>query len=329
MTAKSVGVRAELASTGEVGVLLPLLGDYHAHLQLIDIEELASGRGHHGQLGFVLDLGGAPLTAQFHADTLADTVTVGFAGQFLSTPGGYPSDRSWAPAGSVRFVSSADEAAAAVGEQLLGGASVIKVTLNADAGPVFDLETLEAICTVAHRSRVVVVAHAEGAGMTELALNGGVDVLAHTPFTESVKRDVLEGCIARGMAWISTFDIHGYGSPDAEQSLALGYAMDNAWRFAEAGGQMLYGTDLGNGPVPVGINSREIELLHEIGLDAEALLASMSGDWLTRQTGVKLPSSRGSFVAVDEDSTGSADDLIAALTRIRTISHEELVSYDD
>jgi hypothetical protein len=329
MTAKSVGVRAELASTGEVGVLLPLLGDHHTHLQLIDVDDLVSGRGRSGSLGFVLDLGGSPVTSAFHADTMADSVTVAYAGQFLSAPGGYPSDRSWAPAGSVRFVASADEAEAAVIEQLHGGASVIKVTLHANAGPVFDLSTLEAICTVAHRNRVVVVAHAEGAGMTELALNGGVDVLAHSPFTESVKRDVLDGCVARGMAWISTFDIHGHGSPDAEQSNALGYAMDNAWRFTEAGGQLLYGTDLGNGNLPVGMNAREIELMHEIGLDAEGLLASMSSDWLARHTGVKLPSNRGSFIAVEEDSSGSADELIAALTRTRTISHEELVSYDD
>jgi hypothetical protein len=105
--------------------------------------------------------------------------------------------------------------------------------------------------------------------------------------------------------------------------------MDNAWRFTEAGGQMLYGTDLGNGNLPVGINAREIELMHEIGLDAEGLLTSMSSNWLARHTAVKLPSNRGSFIAVEEDSSGSADELMAALTRTRTISHEELVSYDD
>lgn len=328
MTAKSIGVRAEIARTGEVGVLLPLLGDHHAHLQLIDLDELADGR-RSGSLGFVLDLGGGARELGAAADALVDDVMVAYAGQFLSAPGGYPIDRSWAPAGSVRFVARADEAEAAVAAQFGSGASLIKVTLHADAGPVLDLDTLEAICTVAHRHRTVVVAHAEGKGMTELALNGGVDALAHTPFTESLSRDVVEQCVARGMAWMSTFDIHGYGSPDAQQQNALGLAMDNAWRFVEAGGQMLYGTDLGNGPLPIGVNARELELLHEIGLDAEALLTAMSGAWLTRHTNAKLPTNRGSFIAVDEDSTGSADELVSALTRIRTISHEELVSYDD
>lgn len=329
MTNGSLGVRAEIAATGEVGLFLPLLGDHHAHVQLVDAHELANAN-----LGFVLDLGGSvsgsgTASVPDLAEQLGEHVSVAYAGAFLSAPGGYPSDRSWAPAGSVRFVVSADDAEHAVFEQLRAGASVIKVSLHRDAGPVFDLATLEAICTVAHRQRVSVVGHAEGIGMTELALNGGVDVLAHAPFTEVVTRDVLEECVSRGMAWITTFDIHGYGSPSPEQAENLSLALDNSWRFAEAGGALLYGTDLGNGPVPVRLNAREIELMHEVGLDAQAIITAMSTTWLTRHTSARIDSARGAFVSIDEDMSGSLDDLIGALTRTRPIHSTELVSYDD
>jgi hypothetical protein len=327
MTNGPLGVRAEIAATGEVGLFLPLLGDYHTHVQLVDPGELSGSN-----LGFALDLGGSFSGAAGVArvaEQVSEHVSVAYAGAFLSAPGGYPSDRSWAPAGSVRFVASAEAAEHAVMEQLREGASVIKVSLNSDAGPALTLATLEAICTVAHRQRVTVVGHAEGAGMTELALNGGVDVLAHAPFTEVVKRDVLEQCVARGMTWITTFDIHGFGSPSPEQAENLSLALDNSWRFVEAGGALLYGTDLGNGSVPVRLNSREIELMHEVGLDAQGILTAMSSTWLTRHTGARIDSARGAFVPVDEDMSGSLDDMLSALTRTRPIHSTELVSYDD
>jgi len=327
MTTGPLGVRAEIAATGEVGLFLPLLGDHHAHVQLLDTGELTGSN-----LGFVLDLGGGFTGANGVAriaERVSNDVSVAYAGAFLTPPGGYPSDRSWAPGGSVRFVASAEAAERAVLEQLREGASVIKVSLHADAGPVFDIATLEAICTIAHRQRVLVVGHAEGEGMTELALNGGVDVLAHAPFTEVVKRDVLDACVARGMTWITTFDIHGYGSPSPEQAENLSLALDNAWRFVEAGGALLYGTDLGNGSVPVRLNSREIELMHEVGLDAQGILTAMSSSWLTRHTGVRIDSTRGAFVPVDEDMSGSLEDMLSALTRTRPIHSTDLVSYDD
>jgi imidazolonepropionase-like amidohydrolase len=39
---------------------------------------------------------------------------------------------------------------------------------------------------------------------------------------------------------------------------------------------VLYGTDLGNGPVPPGIDLREVLLLREAGLEAEAILQAMA-----------------------------------------------------
>ena len=56
---------------------------------------------------------------------------------------------------------------------------------------------------------------------------------------------------------MSTLDIHGYGTPTAEQDRAV----DNLSRFRAAGGRVLYGTDLGNGPLPPVLKLRELQLL--------------------------------------------------------------------
>ena len=50
------------------------------------------------------------------------------------------------------------------------------------------------------------------------------------------------------MRIVSTLDIHSYGKETPE----LHTALDNLNRFLAAGGRVVYGTDLGNGPIPAG-----------------------------------------------------------------------------
>ena len=72
------------------------------------------------------------------------------------------------------------------------------------------------------------------------------------------------------MAWMSTLDIHGYG----EGGAAFEIAADNLARFSARGGTVLYGTDLGNGPLPAGLNGRELAAL----VEGERLGAEGHGD---------------------------------------------------
>ena len=75
------------------------------------------------------------------------------------------------------------------------------------------------------------------------------------------------------MRWISTFAIH--------HDLDLERALDNARRFLRLGGQLEYGTDMGNdmyrGATPAGPRVEEIIALGETGLSGDALLTSLSG----------------------------------------------------
>ncbi|WP_022883542.1 amidohydrolase [Glaciibacter superstes] len=249
--------------------------DAHVHLALIDPAVLPAGG-----VARVLDLGGW----QPGAPAEAAELEIAYANQFLAAPGGYPGRQAWAPSGSVREVTTVTDAAAAVGEQLASGASVIKVTLNSDAGPVFATDVLRAIVAGAHENGVPVVAHAEGVGQAVRAFSAGVDMLAHTPFSERLVDELVDAMAGR-MTWISTLDIHGWGEPTDDFTRAS----DNLRRFHAFGGRVLYGTDLGNGPLPVGLNRREIDALLGAGMAPDevigALTAALPGGALARTAG--------------------------------------------
>jgi imidazolonepropionase-like amidohydrolase len=116
-----------------------------------------------------------------------------------------------------------------------------------------------------------VVVHAEGPGTVAAALDAGADLLAHTPWTETVDDGLIRAGAAR-MTWISTLDIHGWGRATPELDTALG----NLRRFLGHGGTVRYGTDLGNGPLPPGINARELRALQRAGLGPADILAAMT-----------------------------------------------------
>jgi hypothetical protein len=75
------------------------------------------------------------------------------------------------------------------------------------------------------------------------------------------------------MAWISTLDIHGWGAYGDDFARAVG----NLERFVAFGGTVHYGTDLGDGPLPVGLNRRELLALQGAGLSVPGLLAALRG----------------------------------------------------
>jgi hypothetical protein len=261
------------AITGEQGVSLPAFTDHHVHLHLIDETALAAG----GIAG-VVDLGGDPVALARRGDHSIPRVA--YAGAFLTAVGGYPVGRSWAPAEIARQIADPSThpgvpggAATAGDEQASFGASVVKAVLNNVEGPVRDAEVLGAIVSVARERGLPVVAHAEGDGMPQRALDAGVDGFAHTPFTEFVGRAFTAHAVAAGQVWISTLAIH-HADPEAAE-----FARVNLAGFAAAGGRVLYGTDLGNGEQPVGVNPDEVVALDRAGVRGAALIAAMADPW--------------------------------------------------
>lgn len=304
------------AITGEHGTSLPPLIDHHVHLHLIDEHQLAAG----GIAG-VVDLGGDPV--EFARRPVAGIPRVAYAGAFLTVPGGYPSGRSWAPDTIVREVTDLSAhpgvhggAATVVDEQATFGASVIKVALNASSGPVFDAETLTAIVAGAHSRGLPVVAHVEGPGMTRLALDAGVDVLAHTPFSEDLDPALVERAAQSGQRWISTLDIH-HDDPVAQRT-----SRANLSAFVAAGGGVLYGTDLGNGDRRVGVMAGELDALDAAGVRGAALIQALTAPW------PRFEESTAVATFIPGDAPESLDDVPAWLSAAIVVPAEELI-HDD
>jgi len=252
------------------GVLLPGFTDHHVHLQLVDIVDASPALAiAGGGVSRVIDLGGEPETLAALAEPDPWHAAVEFAGAFLTAPGGYPSDRAWAPRGSLREVACAQDAELAVAEQASFGASRIKIALNADAGPVWSDALLAEVVGEVRHAGLPVVAHVEGAGQAERAIVAGVDVLAHVPFSEVLPEALIARAAEQGQRWISTLSIHA----DELREMAIA----NVRAFRAVGGELLYGSDLGNGQQVLGLNTLELAELQQAGLDETAVLRALVG----------------------------------------------------
>jgi imidazolonepropionase-like amidohydrolase len=247
------------------GTLLPGLVDAHVHSGLVDLATVRAGG-----IAEVWDLGSAAERVATLARHRPGLPRVRFAGPFLTAPGGYPSDRAWATPGSWREVHSAADAAEAVDAAAAAGATMIKAVAQ------LRLFTLTALVDAAHDLGLPVVVHAEGPGAVAAAYESGADLLAHTPWTEPLDRGLVAACAER-MQWISTLDIHGWGTPTP----GWGTAVANLRRFLEYGGSVRYGTDLGNGPLVPGVNPREVRALQAAGLTPDEILLTMTGSDVT------------------------------------------------
>jgi imidazolonepropionase-like amidohydrolase len=252
------------------GIVMPAAADRHVHIGLADPAAVLA-RG----VTAIRDLGW-PANSIFPLADLSELPTfdgplIRAAGPMLTVADGYPTRDAWAPPGTGREISGAEEAAAAVKELTALGATAIKVSLNAEAGPVLTDAELTAICDAAHEAELPVTSHAQGEGQVERALGAGVDELAHTPWTNRLSDDVIARCAAT-VRIVSTLDILGFG----RDTPAAQTALDNLRRFHDAGGTVIYGTDLGNGSIPPGIHTRELLLLREAGLTNEEIVLALT-----------------------------------------------------
>jgi len=262
-----VEVDAEVLEVG--GFLMPAGADRHVHIELSDpVAVLRRGVTAVRDLAWppdrIFTLADASETSSFNGPLVRAT------GPMLTAPGGYPTRAGWAPSGTGRELDGPDDAGAAVGELVASGAAAIKVSLNAEAGPTPSDAELMAVCEAARAADLPVTAHAQGPGQVERALGAGMNELAHTPWIR-LSDDVIAAAAAR-MRIVSTLDILSHGRDTPELRIAL----DNLRRFHEAGGEVIYGTDLGNGPIPPGIHTRELRLLAEAGLTNDEVLGALT-----------------------------------------------------
>lgn len=197
----------------------------------------------------------------------AGRCVIDFAGPFLTAPGGYPSDRVWAPSGAVVELRDAAHAAAVVAELAAAGAIALKAVAHSEAGPVLPDDLMRVLADLAVEHRLPLIVHAEGPGQAQRAAALGATALAHAPFTERLDDEEM-AAQAASVAWISTIAVHD----EEHRSIAI----DNVRRFVAAGGALLYGTDMGNGPTPVDLSAGELAALREAGVEGLPLLRALA-----------------------------------------------------
>ena len=252
------------------GFLMPGVVDRHVHIGLSDPGAVVAGgvtavRDLAWPADTIFSLAEASESPSFNGPLIR------CAGPMITCAGGYPTRAAWAPKGTGLEVRGPTEAAESARHLLAGGAAVLKVALNSDAGPTLSDEELLAVCEVAHEADVAVTAHCQGRGQVQRAVGAGVDELAHAPWSERLSDDLIRA-MAKRMRIVSTLDIHSFGKDTPDVRMAL----DNLGRFLKEGGAVAYGTDLGNGPIPAGIHVGEVWHMYRAGLSAERLLQALT-----------------------------------------------------
>lgn len=137
------------------------------------------------------------------------------------------------------------------------GADGIKLFTGGLATPdsvvVMDADIVRAATTAAHERGAFVVAHPSNSAGTRVAIEGGVDILAHTFPSDrggSWDRSLLPRMKQSGMALIPTMKLWEYelrrsGRDRVTIERWIQVAQDQVRSFVALGGQILFGTDVG------------------------------------------------------------------------------------
>jgi imidazolonepropionase-like amidohydrolase len=155
-------------------------------------------------------------------------------------------------------LTDADRTVTLVNGELDGGADVVKLFTGSwasrDRIVVMPVELVRAATEAAHRRGKLVFAHPSNSAGARAAIEGGVDVLAHAFPTELDRqpwdRSLPAMMRERNMALVPTLKLFTYeltraGVPANVIERVLGNARDQLRAFAELGGQVLFGTDVG------------------------------------------------------------------------------------
>jgi imidazolonepropionase-like amidohydrolase len=186
---------------------------------------------------------------------------------------------------SVPETTTADAAAARAAQQLAGGADALKIfagsIVGGDIGVLpMPIDIARAVVDVAHRAGKPVFAHPSNQAGLEVAIEAGIDILAHTAsMSGQWSADLISRLLQLRMALVPTltlFEVEARRFGEAPeltaQIMATIKQQVNAYR--SAGGGILFGTDVGY--TDVVDTSREFQLLQEANLDFAAVLASLT-----------------------------------------------------
>ena len=179
---------------------------------------------------------------------------------------------------------NAQEAAKVVEQSVRLGARAAKLFtgswLGGNKTGLMDLEVVKGATTAAHRHGLVVFAHPQTAKGVEVALEGGVDVLAHTdPDAGAWSPELVQRLLGRHMALVPTLSLNRVITDQASMPAAvrdgfIGAGKEQLRAYSSAGGEVLFGTDVGF--LSEKDTDEEVRWMREAGLDWRAILVSLT-----------------------------------------------------
>lgn len=190
-------------------------------------------------------------------------------------------------AGQPSFeVGSPDMAADRVRRQIAGGADGVKLFTGAIVGPPvgilpMQLDVAKAAAAEAHRAGKPVFAHPSNRAGLDIAMEAGVDILAHT--TPDDGREWTPELVAKlkshNLALVPTLTLWGAelkrgNASEAAIRAFIAVAQQQLKAYSDAGGQILFGTDVGY--TDVFDTTEEYRLMAGAGLGVDQILASLT-----------------------------------------------------
>ena len=177
-----------------------------------------------------------------------------------------------------------EQASALVRDHAAKGADGIKLFTGSDQGygkvALLPLATAKAAVDEAHRHHMPVFAHPTNVDGVRVAIDSGVDVLAHTlpqsppwtpEFTQQMKRANLSL-----IPTLTLFDFEGLKAnlPDQQRTAWIAQMVDQLRAYSEAGGDILFGTDIGY--TDHYDTTQEFTLMSQAGMNYTQILASLT-----------------------------------------------------
>jgi imidazolonepropionase-like amidohydrolase len=182
---------------------------------------------------------------------------------------------------NIPEVESPTQATERVRQQIRDGADGIKIFANSieqDGILTMPLDLARAIVAESHRAGKPVFAHVSNDQGIDVAVQSGVDILAHTtPAGDFWSPSFVERLTAANMALTPTltlWEVEYKGSDPDELKKGMGKAAQQLKAFSQAGGQILFGTDVGY--IERFDTAEEYAWMSRAGMSFQQILASLT-----------------------------------------------------
>jgi imidazolonepropionase-like amidohydrolase len=177
-----------------------------------------------------------------------------------------------------------EEAIALVRDHAAKGANGIKLFTGSDQGrgevALLPVAVAKAAVDEAHRHRMPVFAHPTNVEGVRVAIESGVDVLAHTlpqsaPWTSGFTQQLKRANLSL-IPTLTLYDVEGRKQkiPDQQLTPWIAQMVDQVRAYSEAGGDILFGTDIGY--TDHYDTTMEFTLMSQAGMNYKQILASLT-----------------------------------------------------